>query len=38
MQKASTVVMITIFSVGAIYVFINSIPWLYQKIKGGLND
>jgi spermidine/putrescine transport system permease protein len=26
MQKASTVVMITIFSVGAIYVFINSIP------------
>ncbi len=38
MQKASTVVMITIFSVGAIYVFINSIPWLYQKIKGGIND
>jgi spermidine/putrescine transport system permease protein len=26
MQKASTVVMITIFSVGLIYVFINSIP------------
>jgi hypothetical protein len=38
MQKASTVVMITIFSVGLIYVFINSIPWLYQRIKGGIND
>lgn len=38
MQKASTVVMITIFSVGAIYALINSIPWIYQKIKGGIND
>ncbi|MGL4252284.1 MAG: ABC transporter permease [Metamycoplasmataceae bacterium] len=38
MQQASTVVMITIFSVGIIYVLINAIPWLYQKIKGGIND
>ncbi|MGL6125414.1 MAG: ABC transporter permease [Metamycoplasmataceae bacterium] len=38
MQKASTVVMITIFSVSIIYILINSIPWVYQKVKGGIND
>lgn len=38
MQKASTVVVITIFSVSIIYVLINSIPWVYQKIRGGIND
>ncbi len=38
MQQASTVVILTIFSVGLIYVLINSIPWIYRKIKGGVND
>ncbi|MGL5732857.1 MAG: ABC transporter permease [Metamycoplasmataceae bacterium] len=38
MQQASTVVMITIFSVGIIYVLINAIPWLYQRLRGGIND
>lgn len=38
MQKASTVVLLTIFSVGVIYFLINSIPWIYQKIRGGIND
>ncbi|MGL5204624.1 MAG: ABC transporter permease [Metamycoplasmataceae bacterium] len=38
MQQASTVVMITIFSVGIIYVLINAIPWLYQRMRGGIND
>lgn len=38
MQKASSVVIVTIFSVGAIYILINSIPWIYRKIKGGMNE
>ncbi len=38
MQKASTIVVITIISVGLIYALINSIPWIYQKIKGGINE
>ncbi|MGL5205385.1 MAG: ABC transporter permease [Metamycoplasmataceae bacterium] len=38
MQQASTVVMITIFSVGIIYGLISAIPWLYQRVRGGIND
>ena len=38
MQQASTVVILTIFSVGIIYVSINSVPWIYRKMKGGIND
>ncbi|MGL5617941.1 MAG: ABC transporter permease [Metamycoplasmataceae bacterium] len=38
MQQASTVVMITIFSVGIIYILINAIPWFYQRVRGGIND
>lgn len=38
MQKASSVVLITLLCTSIIYLLINCIPYFYKKIKGGIND
>lgn len=38
MQKASSVVLITLLGVSIIYCAISSIPYIYKKIKGGINE
>lgn len=38
MQKASSVVLISILGISIFYFIISSIPTIYRKIKGGVND
>lgn len=38
MQKASSVILILFLFLGIIYFSINSIPKIYRKIKGGIDD
>ncbi|MBR2055704.1 MAG: ABC transporter permease subunit [Mycoplasmataceae bacterium] len=38
MQKASSVVLITLIGCSIFYFTINAIPIIYRKIKGGIND
>ena len=38
MQKASSVVLISLLGSSVVYFAINSIPIIYRKIKGGINE
>ena len=38
MQKASSVVLISLLGSSVVYFAINSIPIIYRKIKGGTNE
>ncbi len=38
MQKASSVVLISLLGSSIVYFIINSIPMIYRKIKGGINE
>lgn len=38
MQKASSVVFVTLIGISIVYSLFNSIPWIYRRIKGGTND
>ena len=38
MQKASSVVLITLIGASVVYFGISAIPVVYRKIKGGIND
>lgn len=38
MQKASSVVLISLLGISIFYFAISSIPTIYRKIKGGIND
>lgn len=38
MQKASSVVLISLLGISIFYFSISSIPTIYRKIKGGVND
>lgn len=38
MQKASSVVLISLLGISIFYFAISSIPTIYRKIKGGVND
>lgn len=38
MQKASSVVLISLLGSSVVYFVINSIPIIYRKIKGGINE
>lgn len=38
MQKASSVVLISLLGSSVVYFAINSIPVIYRKIKGGINE
>lgn len=38
MQKASSVVLITLLGASIVYFVFSSIPYIYKKIKGGIND
>lgn len=38
MQKASSVVLISLLGTSIVYFVINSIPLIYRKIKGGINE
>ncbi len=38
MQKASSVVLISLLGASVVYFAVSSIPVIYRKIKGGIND
>ena len=38
MQKASSVVLISLLGTSVVYFCVSAIPMLYRKIKGGIND
>ncbi len=38
MQKASSVVLISLLGCSVVYFAINAIPMIYRKIKGGINE
>ncbi|MGL5521743.1 MAG: ABC transporter permease [Metamycoplasmataceae bacterium] len=38
MRKASTIILVSMLIMGAIFILINSIPLIYRKIRGGMDE
>ncbi|MGL4183661.1 MAG: ABC transporter permease subunit [Metamycoplasmataceae bacterium] len=38
MRKASTIILVSMLIMGAIFILINSIPLIYRKIRGGIDE